>query len=162
MTDLRRVLVLLVAVSFLTGMSCLRPVRSSLLIDASRRADCVAPTFAKGVEPPTRGWDTTIAVAGGSQATVRGAEMVWGKITIRFEPDGPSVTAVQPGDYIYPGDVRVNEARDRLYVKASGAAAGIWHETWLYEYDLQNRKQVRKQRVHPEVLPTECPMPERR
>jgi len=84
--------------------------------------------------------------------------MVGGNITIRYEPDGPSLVAVQPGDYIYPSDVRVNEKHDRLYVKARGLAAGIWKETWLYEYDLQNRKQLRKQRVEPDVLPAECPM----
>jgi hypothetical protein len=152
-------LVLLVSVSFLTGMSCHKPVRSGALIDAYRASRCVAPTLAKGVETPTRGWDATLPIAGGSKATVRGADMVWGKITIRYEPDGSSVTAVQPGDYIYPSDVRVNANNDRLYVKARGLAAGIWEETWLYEYDLQNRKQVRKQRVHPDALPAECPMP---
>ena len=47
-------------VSVIPVISCHRPVRSGSLIDAYRKADCVAPTFAKGVEPPTRGWDTSI------------------------------------------------------------------------------------------------------
>src|SRR5262245_42766443 len=156
---MRRPLVLLVSVILVSGASCHRPIRSSALIDAYRVAACVEPTFATGVEPPTRGWDSTIVVADGSKATVQGADMVWGTIRIRYEPDGPEVVAVQPGDYIYPGDVRVNDRHDRLYVKASGLAAGIWKETWLYEYDLVNRKPVRKNRVHPDALPPECPMP---
>jgi hypothetical protein len=87
--------------------------------------------------------------------------MVWGRITLQYEADGASVTAAQPGDYVYPSDVRVNAVHDRLYVKATGKAAGIWEETWLYEYDLQNRNQVRKQLVDPNVLPAECPMPKK-
>jgi hypothetical protein len=55
--------------------------------------------------------------------------------------------------------VRLNDRHDRLYVKARGAAAGIWEETWLYEYDLMKREQVRKDRVHPDALPPECLMP---
>ena len=85
--------------------------------------------------------------------------MVGGRITVKYEPDGPSVDAAVPGDYIYPSDVRISHKHDRLYVKASGLAAGIWKETWLYEYNLQNRKQVRKQLVDPAVLPDECAMP---
>src|SRR5688572_7856931 len=112
----------LVSASLLTAISCDRPVVSSRLIDAYRSAVCVAPTLAKGVQPPTRGWDTTIAIAGGSKATVQGAQMVGGNIAIRYEPDGPSVIAAQPGDYIYPRDVRVNDSEDHLYVKAQGAA----------------------------------------
>jgi hypothetical protein len=148
-------------VSVIPVISCHRPVRSGSLIDAYRKADCVAPTFAKGIEPPTRGWDTSITIAGGSTATVQGADVVSGGIVIHYGPDGPSVTAVQPGDYIYPSDVRLNDDHDRLYVKARGLAAGIWHETWLYEYDLQKRKQVQKQRVYPDALPPECPMPQK-
>ena len=81
-----------------------------------------------------------------------------GRITLQYEADGREVVAVDAGDYIYPDDVRLNEGRDRLYVKASGLAGGIWHETRLYEYDLVKRRQVRKTRVHPDVIPPECAM----
>ena len=151
--------VLCVFATLLAGPSCALPLRSGTLINAYRTADCVTPTIAKGVHPPTRGWDATITIAGGEKATVEGAEMVFGHIRIRYEPDGPEVIAVRPGDYIYPGDVRLNGGHNRLYVKASGLAAGIWAETWLYEYDLLKRKQVRKNRVHPDALPPECPIP---
>jgi hypothetical protein len=55
--------------------------------------------------------------------------------------------------------VRLNDSHDRLYVKARGSAGGIWEETWLHEYDLANRREVRRQLVDPAVLPDECPMP---
>ena len=86
--------------------------------------------------------------------------MVGGGIVVKYEPDGASVIAAQPGDYVYPGDVRVSSGNDRLYVKAHGAAGGIREETWLYEYDLRARKQLARQLVAPDVLPPECPMPE--
>lgn len=156
---MHRLVVLAASVTLLTGASCLIPARSSSLIDAYRTAACVTPTFAKGVHPPTRGWDTTITIASGSRATVEGAEKVWGRIVVWYESDALPVTAVKPGDYIYPSDVRLNDSRDRLYVKASGLAGGMSQQTWLYEYDLQARQQVRRQRVHPESLPPECPMP---
>jgi hypothetical protein len=55
--------------------------------------------------------------------------------------------------------VRLNDRRDRLYVKASGLAGGVSDQTWLYEYDLQKRQQVRRERVQPDSLPAECLMP---
>jgi hypothetical protein len=41
------------------------------------------------------------------------------------------------------------------------AAAGIWHETWLFEYSLDSRRLLSKHRVAPEVLPAECVLQER-
>jgi hypothetical protein len=56
------------------------------------------------------------------------------------------------------GPVISFDRHERLYVKASGLAGGIRKETWLYEYDLKNRKQVRKQLVDPSVLSEDCSM----
>lgn len=147
---------LFASLTLVTGMSCQKAVRSDAIIDAYRRADCVVPIIAPGIEPPTRGWDTTITIPDGSKATIEGADKVGGNIFVRYEPGGRLQAVVQPGDYIYPSDVRLNPSLGRLYVKASGLAGGISQETWLYEYDLQKRKQVRKRRVHPAVLPQEC------
>jgi hypothetical protein len=60
---------------------------SGELIDAYRKADCMAPTFAKGVEPPTRGWDAPLPIAGGATATVQGADLGQGRITVRYGDD---------------------------------------------------------------------------
>ena len=147
---------LLLASLPLIGVACSRPIRSGALIDAYRTATCVEPIFVRSIEPPVRGWDANVVVSGGANARIQGRTMVWGEITIRFDADGREVVAVDPGDYIYPRDVRLNGAKDRLYVKASGAAAGIWEETWLYEYDLRHRRQLRKNRVQPAALPPEC------
>jgi hypothetical protein len=155
---MRRLVAVFVSVVLLSGSSCHNPARSGRLIEAYKRATCVAPTLANGVRPDTRGWDTPVEIVGGAKATVEGAQMVGGRVTLHYLPDGPSVPAAVPGDYVYPADVRINDGHDRLYVKASGSAGGIWEETWLYEYDLKNRRQVRKQLVDPSVLPEECSM----
>lgn len=161
-TDLgRRSLFFFLLLPLLGGISCHRLVRSGTLIDAYRKADRVPPIFAHGVEPPTRGWDAPITIEGGVTATVEGAQMVGGRIIIRYDRDGAVVTAVNHGDYIYPDDVRLNDSHDRLYVKASGLAGGISQQTWLHEYDLKARKELHKQFVDPGVLPDECPMPQK-
>jgi hypothetical protein len=89
---------------------------------------------------------------------VRGFESASGIITVRYLPDGPELTAVNPGDYIYPSDVRVDSAQGVLYVRADGTSAGIWRQTWLYEYDLLHRKEISRMQVDPSVLPPKCPM----
>ena len=66
----RCLFLLLVCVAVVGCASCDRPLRSGALLAAYRAAACVVPTFAKGVEPPTRGWDSTIVIANGSNATI--------------------------------------------------------------------------------------------
>jgi hypothetical protein len=86
---------------------------------------------------------------------------------VRYDRDGGTVTAVEERAYVYPADVRLNDHHDRLLVKATGNRLYLWEsgkqgemrkETWLHEYDLQNRNEVRRQLVDPAVLPAECPM----
>ena len=148
--------VVFASVALMIAVACAVPLRSVTLINAYITADCLTPVFAPGVHPPTRGWNTTIPIAGGAKATITGATLVGRDVEVRYESDGSEKTVVKYKDYIYASDVRLNDARDRLYVKTSGSAAGIWHETWLYEYDLQKKKQLRKSRVEPAVLPPEC------
>jgi hypothetical protein len=100
-----------------------------------------------------------MTTAAGTAFNVRGAQMVGGRIVVRYQPSGPEVVAADAGDYVYPSDVRINEAKTILVVEASGLAAGIWHETWLYEYDLEAHRELSKTLVDPSVLPEACAMP---
>ena len=139
--------------------ACARPTRSAAIIDEYRMASCVNPSQATGVTPPTRGWNAALTVAGARALTVKGAEMVGGNIRVQYGPNGPEIVAVQPGDYIYPSDVRVDGAATLLFVKADGWAGGLRQETWLYKYDLRSRQELTRLLVDPTVLPPECPMP---
>jgi hypothetical protein len=84
--------------------------------------------------------------------------MVDGRIIVRYQPDGPEVVAADAGDYVYPSDVRINQAQTILVVKATALAGGIRHETWLYEYDLEGQRQLSKVLADPTVLGDECVM----
>jgi hypothetical protein len=140
-------------------VACQRPITSGAIIDRYGSARCVEPTIVKGVNPPTRGWDATLTTARGAQVIVSGADRVGGLIALHYQPNGPEVIAANPGDYIYPSDVRIDDRRTILYIKARGLAGGIWKQTWLYAYHLDERRQISRVRVEPGVLPAECPTP---
>lgn len=64
--------------------------------------------------------------------------------------------AANAGDYVYPSDVRMDHKNDHLYVKASGLAGGIQHQTWLFDYDLRGQLAAARQQVINDALPPEC------
>jgi hypothetical protein len=149
--------ILLIALATLT--SCTRAIRSGALIDRYSRAACIPVKFGPGISPPTRAWNYTLKTRDGVAVHVSGAEMPGGRIDVRYASDGKSEVAADAGDYIYPADVRLDAATDRLYIRASGVPAHPFGgaQTWLFEYDLKNQRQTGKARVDPSVLPEECP-----
>jgi hypothetical protein len=152
---------LLIVAGAVVAVSCRRPARSGDLIDRYRLAACLQAGVAKGVRPPTPGWDQTITLSDGSRVTVRGLHMVpgAGAVSVRYEEKGPEQVAVLPRADIRPSDLRFDSRRDLLYVKARGSAGYVWPETWLHEYDLRQHREVARLLVEPTVLPAECPLP---
>jgi hypothetical protein len=115
--------------------------------------------FGPGISGPTRAWDYTLKTHEGMAVHVSGAEMPSGRIDVRYLSDRKEAVAADAGDYIYPADVRFNQTRERLYIKASGMPAAFGGpQTWLFEYDLRQRHQTGHARVDPSVLPQECPV----
>jgi hypothetical protein len=93
----------------------------------------------------------------GLTVRILGATMPGGRITVRYLPEGTETVAANAGDYIYPADVRLDSGSDTLFIKASGITAALSQpQTWLFEYDLNNRQQIARNRVDPSVLPEEC------
>ncbi len=82
--------------------------------------------------------------------------MVGDRIDVQFMATGRVSVAANEGDYIYPGDVRIDHRTDHLSVKASGLAGGLERQTWLIDYDLRGQVQVDRRLVANEVLPAEC------
>ena len=108
--------------------------------------------------PPTRSWDYTLKTHDGAMVHISGMQMPSGRINADYLPSGPEVVAANAGDYIYPADVRLDPTNDRLYIKAEGVPAAFGGpQTWLFEYDLRQRRQTNRARVDPSVLPPECP-----
>ncbi len=52
------------------------------------------------------------------------------------------------GDYIYPADVRFDHTTGHMFVKADGVTAAFSNpQTWLFEYDLLQRRLILRVRV---------------
>ena len=86
-----------------------------------------------------------------------GAQVPGGRITFRNRTAGRESEAANPGDYMYPSDVRFDAQRNLLFIKASGLALGINHETWLFEYDLIGQHILEQRRAQESALSPECP-----
>jgi hypothetical protein len=101
--------------------------------------------------------DHNLTLRDGGVVHISGAAMPGGRIDVRFQPDGVEDVAADAGDYIYPADVRVDATGELLYVTASGhRAIGGKAETWLFEYDMRQRRQRGRALVDRDVLPPEC------
>lgn len=150
-----RVYCLLFTMQILIG--CQRVIRDGPIVIGYEDATCIPAHFDPGTTPPTRVWDFTMTTNKGLVVRIQGATMPGGHITIRYLPKGTEIVAANAGDYIYPADVRLDPGSDILFIKASGITAAFSQpQTWLFEYDLDTRKQIAHGRVDPSVLPQDC------
>ena len=139
-------------------VGCHRPLAGGPIIDGYKAAVCIPVSPNRKVGGPhTREWEAPVTLSDGSKVMVVGYQMPGGRITARYVTTGRELEAANAGDYVYPSDVRFNEQTNLLFVKASGLAGGINHETWLFEYDLLGQRLVERRRVVDSALPTECP-----
>ena len=88
---------------------------------------------------------------------VRGAQMPGGRITVRNLTTGRESVAADASDYVYPSNLRFNAQQNLLFVKATGLAVGISHETWLLKYDLLGQHLVERRPIADSALFVECP-----
>ena len=137
--------------------ACRSPVSHAPIIDHYQAAACIPFSVNPKASPHTREWETALTVKDGSKVIVTGAQMPGGRVNVRYPTSGRELVAADAGDYVYPSDIRLDGRSDSLYVKAAGLAAGIWQETWLFEYDLHNQKPIERRKVASDALPTECP-----
>ena len=103
-------------------LGCARPIRSGDLIDCYRAARCV-PIAAVSMSSPSRSWNYKTDTQAGDEILVEGFQGPGGVVTVTFGPNAQREIAARPGDYIYPVDVRLDSAREHLYVKAHGRRA---------------------------------------
>lgn len=138
-------------------LGCNRAIRSGPLVTGYESAECIPVHFGPGITPPTRSWDDSLTTSSGQVVHISGAQMPGGRISVRYGSDVADIVAADAGDYIYPADVRVDQARNRLFVRASGVpAASGGLQVWLFEFDLNHRKEIDRARIDPSVLPHEC------
>jgi len=135
---------------------CARPIRTGPVIDHYARAECIPVTSIPGMAGFGR-WDYRLTLQDGGMVQIRGVQAPGGRIDIQFLNDGATLVAADAGDYVYPDDVRVDSASGLLYVRANGRrAVGGKPETWLFEYDLRQRRSLGRSRVALAVLPRTC------
>ena len=142
---------------FACGVFAARRPSSALMITKYRAATCIPPLSEQLVQQHTRRWKATLSLHDGSKVTVTGAQIAGGRVTVSYSATGDQYVVADAGDYIYPTDVRIDSQNDLLYVKAQGLAAGVWEQTWLFEYDLRRRRQIARRRVRNSVLSEDCP-----
>jgi hypothetical protein len=140
---------------YVTG--CGGPVSDAPIIRRYVAATCIPVSINRKVGPDTRRWDTMLTLHNGSTVLVSGMQMPGGRIGVRDCESCRESIAADAGDYVYPSDVRVDRQNDHLYVKASGLAGGIQHQTWLFDYDLRGQRAVARLQVLDDALPPECP-----
>lgn len=128
------------------------PTEGEIWLQQFSNARCVQPEPAL----PEKRWDTNIVNAG-EAFTIRGATSVGGEIVVTFATDGHERRVTTYQDYVYPSDVRLDPAKRVLWVTATGLKGGIFHEAFLYRYDLASRV-GRSIEVARGALPAPCPI----
>ncbi len=136
--------------------SCTTPTPNSPIIRKYITAECIPFSAHPIIQPHTREWDYTMVLSNGIEAQIQGAQSTGGHVAVSYGPEREVVVAANPGDYIYPSDVRMNRRDELLYVKARGPAGGLTIETWLFEYNLKTRTIISRVQVTNNILPDEC------
>jgi hypothetical protein len=136
--------------------ACVSPTSNAPIIAKYNAAACVPLSASPRIRPPTREWDNPLSLRDGSKVIVSGAQVPGGRITVSYPATGRTLVAADPGDYIYPSDVRMDAKNDLLYVKADGLAGGISEQTRLFEYDLRGQRIMERRQVKNSILFAEC------
>ena len=129
---------------------------TSSLLAKYRSATCIPFSRGPGHE---RHWEMTIPLRDGSKAVVGAAAWAGGMAVVTYPPAKQEYVAARPGDYIYPVDLRIDPQNDVLYVAATGLAGGVWEQTWLFAFDLKERRQIARRKIRYKDLPADCPSP---
>ena len=145
-----------VALTVASCPACFRAGGQGSIVRGYRAAACVVLSATPSVTPPTREWSSPQSLPGGVKVVIRGAAIPGGRVTLFYPQTGNTVIAADAGDYVYPTDIRLDAKNALLYVKARGLAGGLSLQTWLFEYDIQQRRLLQRQMVHDADLPEEC------
>jgi hypothetical protein len=149
-----------IAICLIAGTlgGCAAAIQSGPIIDSYNRARCVAPKQSLVM----REWDDEIRLRNDTRVRVSGARSFSGAVRVTYQADGREVIAAKVGDYYYPLDIRCDDTREHLYVRTEGCSPlantpfGGCNVT-LFEFDLNQREQLRRQRVAGASLTEICP-----
>ncbi len=137
------------------------PTSNAPIIKKYKTAECLPLSKKPKVSPHTREWNALVFLHDGLPVSISGAQVPGGRVAVSCPGANRELLAADPGDYIYPSDVRLDSPNETLYVKAHGLAGGISEQTWLFAYDLRARRIVERVQVKNDALPVECQEPPR-
>jgi hypothetical protein len=129
----------------------------SSLLARYRAATCLPFSVGPGKE---NHWDSAVSLRDGSKVAVTGAGWASGQVVVTYLSTNEKCIAAKPHDYIAPVDIRIDNRTDMLYIAASGLAGGVWQQTWLFAFDLKERRQTASRKIRYKDLPAGCPGPE--
>ena len=127
--------------------------KDNKVVKAFLAAESLIPNWNQGIYPPVHNWDQTIKLNNGLSFCIRAYQCVGGRFEGKFSDEPEFKTIADPGDYVYPCDIRINIGTGYLFCKASGLAAGLYQETVIYQFDLNQRRVVQRVVVDPVILP---------
>jgi hypothetical protein len=132
------------------------PVSDAPIIKKYGVAACVPLSTSPRIAPDAREWNATLTLRSGTKVLIRGAQVPGGRVEAFYPDQNRNVVAADPGDYVYPADVRLDAQNGLLYVKAYGLAGGVAEQTLLFEFDLHGQRIVERLQVRNGVLPVDC------
>ena len=77
-------------------------------------------------------------------------------MVVSYPATGQQYIAAKPYDYVYPIQIRIDVENDVLYVAANVLAGGFWDQTWLFAFDLRERKQTARRKIRYKDQPAGC------
>ncbi|MGA2230801.1 MAG: hypothetical protein ABSH22_07870 [Tepidisphaeraceae bacterium] len=114
------------------------------VVAAFSAAQLLSPVPKDEMKPgEPRTWDQKLQLANGIQVRIEAMDCAGGNVTATYADDQKWLEVANAGDYVYPKEIRINPATERLFVLAEGVAMPFgWHDTQLFEFDLRMRKQL--------------------
>ena len=117
------------------------------------------PTISTAVYPKTPAWDHEIHINNGITIHIKALRSIGGRFLVHYSDQPTAQEIADPGDYILPFDIRIDNAHKYLFLVAQGyPAIGKTQITLLYQFDIEHRKLVNTFKIRPGII-TKPPTP---
>jgi hypothetical protein len=135
------------------GSGCAITDPSHPVVRAYLAAEVVAPTWNSNIHPSEPGWSTTLDIPSGVTVTLTARCCVGGRFRAKYSDELESRNVGNPGDYVYPLEMRMDRKTLHAFGMASGLAGGVSEKTVIFQYDLTRRQAIGQVEVSRKILP---------
>lgn len=88
--------------------ACVPPTSNAPITKKYATAACIPLSAHPKVSPHARERESALTLRDGLEVIVRGAQLAGGRTIVSYPATGRDVVAADPGDYVYPSDVRLD------------------------------------------------------